>query len=94
MQVMPKTLAISQMGKNPAVVAPMLKEGPVIVTSRAEQLGVLVDIEQWNRTAIELENLRLLVESQRIAARNDANGSWVDGSVVEERMKRLRALED
>ena len=86
MNVIPRTMAISQMGKRPDIVTPMLKNGPIVITSRSEQIGVMVDIDEWNRTAIELRNLRLLAESRRIADRNDANDSWIDGDEMDRRM--------
>lgn len=68
--------------------------GATIVIERyTKPIAVLIGYEEYERLK-ELESKVLWAESKRIADKNDRDESWVDGSVVEERMRRLRALED
>lgn len=90
MQLVPQVQPITNMQRNYNHVVSLLDNGPVFLTQRSETTAVLIQPSQWNQLVRELENHRLLAESRRISARNDANDSWVDGEVVEARMRALR----
>lgn len=79
---------ITQMQKHPNAVLAKLAAGPVILAQRSRPTAVLVSVEQWDQIAKELSTLRLLAESRRIAARNDADRSWVSSAEMRERMAK------
>lgn len=79
---------ITQMQKQPSTVLAKLAAGPVILAQRSRPAAVLVSVEQWDQIAEELTTLRLLAESRRVAARNDANQSWVSSTEMRERMAK------
>lgn len=79
---------ITQMQKQPNSVLTKLATGPVILAQRSRPAAVLVSVEQWDQIAKELSELRLLAESRRIAARNDADHSWVSSAEMRKRMAK------
>ncbi len=79
---------ITQMQKQPKSVLAKLVAGPVILTQRSRPAAVLVSVEQWDQIAEEVSTLRLLAESRRIAARNDADQSWVSSTEMRKRMAK------
>jgi hypothetical protein len=50
-----------------------------------EPITQIVSIEQRDQIAKEVSTLRLLAESRRIAARNDAEHSWVSSAEMHKR---------
>lgn len=48
----------------------------------------IVSVEQRDQIAKEVSTLRLLTESRRIAARNDADKSWVSSIEMRKRMAK------
>jgi len=60
----------------------MEQEQPIKPTTQ------IVSVEQWDQIAQEVSTLRLLAESRRIAARNDAEHSWVSSAEMHKRMAK------
>lgn len=79
---------ITQMQKQPNAVLAKLVAGPVVLAQRSRPAAVLVSVEQWDQLAEELNRLRLLAESRHIAARNNANQSWVSSAEMRKRMAK------
>lgn len=79
---------ITQMQKQPNTILAKLVAGPVILAQHSRPAAVLVSVEQWDQIAQELSALRLLAESRRIAARNDADQSWVSSTEMRKRMAK------
>lgn len=69
----------------------MLADGPVVVISREVPEAVLVSVDEWNRIAKRLKMLELLVEAQRVEARNETNQTWVTSSELKQRLAQQGA---
>ncbi|MCE7986862.1 MAG: hypothetical protein DYG89_37285 [Caldilinea sp. CFX5] len=53
-----------------------------------ESVTQIVSVEQQDQIAKEVSTLRLLAEARRIAARNDAEQSWVSSTEMRKRMAK------
>jgi prevent-host-death family protein len=83
-----QTISAGDLKSNTNEAFELVEKGPVIVLSRATPKAVLVSPDEWNRIARRLKMLEALQEAQRIEAQNDANGSWVSGAELKERLAK------
>lgn len=83
-----QTIAAGDLKANTNEAFAMAENGPVVVLSRATPKAVLVAPDEWNRIARRLKMLEVLLEAQRIEARNDAEGSWVSSTEMRERLAK------
>ena len=89
-QTMISTKAANNFG---ALVEYAIRGGTTIIERYKRPSAVVIGHDEYQRFKA-LENAVLWQESKRIADENDANDSWVDGEVVEERMRALREMEN
>lgn len=84
MDAMPEIATLSQITKEAPTVGNKLKDGPILLTARAERFGVLVSVEQWNSIANELSRLQdmeevnelLRLEIDRLKAEEPESEPW------------------
>lgn len=72
----------------------MAKKGPVVILSRQQPKGVLVDPEQWNAMAARLKMLETIHEARKLEAIANEAGSWVPWEQTKARMKANGNLAD
>lgn len=105
MFAIPQSAPVSEFARDQAGTLAKLGNGPLMLMQRTTPVAVVISPAEWNEIAFELQmhremrayrpaEIALLAEARELSARNDANNSWVDGSVVEERMESLRAMEN
>lgn len=93
------TVSTGDLKVNPAAIVRKVEEsGPVTLMNRTTPVAIIVSVEEWNQIAKRMKSMeeQLLKVAQRkagewdfldsldeIAARNDANDSWVSNEEVE-----------
>jgi len=82
MQAIQQIVPISHLRTEQDEILTMMDKAPVILAQRSKARAVLVSVNEWNKVAEELRRFRFIAEARAIAARNDEDGSWVDGDEV------------
>lgn len=62
MIIAPQTAGLSQITKDSLAVGNMLNHGPVMLMQKSNRFGMLVNVDEWNRTAKRLHDLQEIVE--------------------------------
>ena len=56
---------ISDLRKEQAEMLDLLDQTPILLTNRGSAAGILVNVEQWNKTADELARLRRIIRADK-----------------------------
>lgn len=71
MQLMPNAVPISDIKNKPSDVLGLVKQGPVLLTTRGTGVAVITDVSEWNAMAQRLARLERLMRLDETIKRND-----------------------
>ena len=78
MQPIPQTVALSQISKDAPAVGEMLKDGPVLLMNRSTSFGMLVGVEEWNKTSEYIRQLERIHADELRRRQSETALSWTD----------------
>ncbi len=91
MNPIPEIIPISDIRQRQQEILAKLATGPIVLTQHGKGIAVLLDIQQWNQIAEDLEDLQDLVtilRQEEALARGDVEWEEVDLDELEESIRR------